>query len=95
MLDGGRFAPKRTAGEPVPVQATIFADGHDVLRAVVRWKAPGGRRWHEAPLTHVDVDAVEPVDAGDSALDDQPGGHEISQERRLLGSPLTEVGHAR
>jgi starch synthase (maltosyl-transferring) len=55
VLDGGRFAPKRTTGESVPVEATIFADGHDVLRAVVRWKAPGGRRWNEAPLTHVDA----------------------------------------
>ncbi|HEU4975501.1 MAG TPA: alpha-1,4-glucan--maltose-1-phosphate maltosyltransferase [Baekduia sp.] len=54
VLDGGRFAPKRTAGERVDVRATIFADGHDVLRAVVRWKAPGGRRWTEAPLQHVD-----------------------------------------
>jgi starch synthase (maltosyl-transferring) len=54
VVDGGRFALKRAVGEPVEVSATIFADGHDVLRAVVRWKAPGGRRWHEAPLTHID-----------------------------------------
>src|SRR3954464_1328811 len=45
VIDGGRFAPKRTAGEAVTVRATIFADGHDVLRAVVKVKAPGGRRW--------------------------------------------------
>ncbi|WP_321167685.1 alpha-1,4-glucan--maltose-1-phosphate maltosyltransferase [Baekduia soli] len=55
MLDGGRFAAKRSVGESVPVSATIFADGHDVLRAVVRWRAPGGRRWSEAPLTHIDA----------------------------------------
>ncbi|MDX6726457.1 MAG: hypothetical protein QOK49_1262 [Baekduia sp.] len=54
VVDGGRFAIKRTPGESVDVRATIFADGHDVLRAVVRWKAPGGRRWHESPLTHID-----------------------------------------
>ena len=54
VLDCGRFDPKRTVGESVQVSATIFADGHDVLRAVVRWKAPQGRRWHEAPLLHVD-----------------------------------------
>jgi starch synthase (maltosyl-transferring) len=54
VLDAGRYAPKRTVGEQVDVSATIFADGHDVLRAVVKWKAPGGRRWAEAPLTHVD-----------------------------------------
>ncbi|QEC50702.1 DUF3416 domain-containing protein [Baekduia soli] len=55
VLDGGRFAAKRSVGESVPVSATIFADGHDVLRAVVRWRAPGGRRWSEAPLTHIDA----------------------------------------
>jgi starch synthase (maltosyl-transferring) len=56
VVEGGRYAPKRTVGEAVDVSATIFADGHDVLRAVVRWKAPGARRWHEAPLTHIDED---------------------------------------
>jgi starch synthase (maltosyl-transferring) len=54
VLDGGRYAPKRTLGESVDVRATIFADGHDVLRAVVKHKAPGGRRWNEEPLTHID-----------------------------------------
>jgi starch synthase (maltosyl-transferring) len=54
VIDGGRYAPKRTVGETVDVRATIFADGHDVLRAVVKWKSPSGRRWHEAPLTHID-----------------------------------------
>ena len=35
-IDGGRFPIKRTAGERVEVTATIFADGHDVVAAVVR-----------------------------------------------------------
>jgi starch synthase (maltosyl-transferring) len=35
-VDGGRFPIKRTPGEPVEVSATIFADGHDVIAAVVR-----------------------------------------------------------
>jgi starch synthase (maltosyl-transferring) len=54
VLDGGRYAPKRTAGESVDVRATIFADGHDVLRAVVKVKAPQSRKWAETPLVHVD-----------------------------------------
>jgi starch synthase (maltosyl-transferring) len=33
-VDGGRFAIKRTTGEEVEVVADIFADGHDVIRAV-------------------------------------------------------------
>jgi starch synthase (maltosyl-transferring) len=54
VVDGGRYAPKRTTGETVDVRATIFADGHDVLKAVVKVKAPTSRKWLETPLTHVD-----------------------------------------
>src|SRR5262249_55548873 len=32
-VDGGRFAAKRTVGEPVEVGATIFAEGHELLAA--------------------------------------------------------------
>src|SRR2546429_9716205 len=35
-IDGGRFPIKRTIGETVDVSATIFADGHDVLVAMLR-----------------------------------------------------------
>ena len=35
-VDEGRFAIKRTVGESVDVRADIFADGHDVIAAVVR-----------------------------------------------------------
>jgi starch synthase (maltosyl-transferring) len=35
-IDGGRFAIKRTVGERVDVSANIFADGHDVIAAVLR-----------------------------------------------------------
>ena len=52
----GAIAPKRTVGESVDVRATIFADGHDVLRAVVKVKAPQSRKWRETPLVHVDKD---------------------------------------
>ncbi len=36
QIDGGRFAIKRTPGDSVDVTADIFADGHDVLVAVLR-----------------------------------------------------------
>ena len=36
-LDHGRFAAKAIVDEPVVVRAVIFADGHDVLAAAVRW----------------------------------------------------------
>src|SRR6267142_393338 len=35
-IDGGRFAIKRSVGEEVDVIADIFADGYDVIAAVLR-----------------------------------------------------------
>jgi starch synthase (maltosyl-transferring) len=54
-VDGGRWPVKRTVGDTVHVGADVFRDGHEVLRAVVRWRAPGERRWQEAPLVAVDA----------------------------------------
>jgi len=55
MIDCGRYPSKRTVGDAVSVSADIFADGHDVLRAVVRSKAPGTRRWEENPMVRIDA----------------------------------------
>src|SRR5205085_8339095 len=39
-IDGGtRYAPKRCVGDTVTVSADIFRDGHEILRAVVRYRA--------------------------------------------------------
>jgi starch synthase (maltosyl-transferring) len=54
-VDGGRYAPKRCVGDTVKVTADIFRDGHEIMRAVVRYKAPGGRRWLETPMHAVDA----------------------------------------
>ena len=54
-VDGGRWPVKRTVGDTVNVSADIFRDGHEVLRAVVRWRAPGEKGWQESPLTAVDA----------------------------------------
>lgn len=69
LIDGGRYAPKRTVGEDVAVKATIFADGHDVLKAVVKVKAPNSRRWFEHPLAHVDRHVDGDTYAGSFAVD--------------------------
>jgi starch synthase (maltosyl-transferring) len=55
-LDCGRWPAKRTLGESLEVTATIFADGHDVLRAAVRHRAPVARKWSEAPMEHLGND---------------------------------------
>ena len=53
-VDGGRYPAKRCVGDTVTVAADIFRDGHDMLRAVARYRGPGERRWREAPLRPVD-----------------------------------------
>jgi starch synthase (maltosyl-transferring) len=57
MVDGGRFPIKRTPGEPVVVIAAVYADGHDVLSAVLQYRhVPAGRAlphdegWHEVAM---------------------------------------------
>jgi starch synthase (maltosyl-transferring) len=66
QADCGRFPAKAVVGDRVPVWATIFRDGHEVLGAAVRHRPQGERRWREAPmhesgndrwLGHVEVDA--------------------------------------
>jgi starch synthase (maltosyl-transferring) len=54
-VDGGRYPAKRCVGDTVTVTADVFRDGHEMLRAAVRYKAPGARRWLEAPMHPVDA----------------------------------------
>jgi starch synthase (maltosyl-transferring) len=58
-VDSGRFPIKRTVGEPIEVTADIFADGHDVLAAVVRYREAGEDTWREVPLVHTGHDHWE------------------------------------
>jgi starch synthase (maltosyl-transferring) len=55
VVDCGRYAPKRCVGDRVTVASDIFSDGHEKLRAVVRYKAPGGRGWLESEMTAIDA----------------------------------------
>ncbi len=49
-IDGGRFAIKRVVGERVVVEADIFADGHDSLAAVLKFRAAENSEWSEVPM---------------------------------------------
>ena len=49
-IDGGRWPAKRVIGERVVVEADIFADGHDLISAVVRWRRTGSERWTESAM---------------------------------------------
>ena len=50
-IDCGRFPIKRTIGETVEVTADIFADGHDVLYAVLRHRPSSRADWEEIPMS--------------------------------------------
>jgi starch synthase (maltosyl-transferring) len=54
-VDEGRFAAKRCAGDTVTVSADIFRDGHDILRALVRYRGPGDTEWREAEMRPIDA----------------------------------------
>ena len=55
-VDGGRFPIKRSAGEDVAVTVDMFADGHDLIAGVLKYrKAPpataaADAAWTEVPL---------------------------------------------
>ena len=54
QVDCGQFTTRAVAGETVPVEATIFRDGHnEVVAAAVRLTGPGDRRGQLIPLTEV------------------------------------------
>jgi starch synthase (maltosyl-transferring) len=50
-VDCGRSAPKRSLGETVVVEADIFRDGHEQLRAAVVHRPPGGDAEVVVPMT--------------------------------------------
>ena len=73
-IDGGRFPVKRTVGERVIVSADIFADGHDVLAGVVKYRraptappsaAPALRR----PGAVAQQDRIIPIQRGSQRFD--------------------------
>ncbi len=46
----GSFPVRTVIGDPVDVTAHVFADGHDALRAVLRYRCPGDPEWQETDL---------------------------------------------
>lgn len=49
-VDGGRYPAKRTVGERVDVSASIFGDGHDHLRAEVKYKFGANGPWRSVEM---------------------------------------------
>jgi starch synthase (maltosyl-transferring) len=55
-VDGGLFPIKRTVGESVVVEADVFADGHDAVRAVVLFRREGEASWSERAMEAIGND---------------------------------------
>ena len=49
-LDGGRFPIKRVPGEEVRVEADVFADGHDLVAAALRFRQVTEDEPREVPM---------------------------------------------
>src|ERR1700694_5894193 len=54
-VDDGRYPAKRCVGDAVTVGADIFRDGHELLRAVVRYRGPGEEHWRDAEMRRIDA----------------------------------------
>ena len=50
LVDGGRYRAKRCVGDAVAVSAAIFRDGHDIVRAVARYRRRGERGWRQVAM---------------------------------------------
>ncbi|HKB32272.1 MAG TPA: maltotransferase domain-containing protein, partial [Candidatus Dormibacteraeota bacterium] len=49
-IDSGAFPAKRSVGERVTVEADVFADGHDALACVLRWRHESSQLWNDVPM---------------------------------------------
>jgi starch synthase (maltosyl-transferring) len=58
-LNGGRYPIKRVVGDEVKVSADIFADGHEVLSAVLLHRPDGQSQWSEVPMAALENDRWE------------------------------------
>ena len=57
LLDCGRYAVKRVAGQTMRVTADVFKDGHDVIAVVLKWRKADGKSWRETAMKHDGNDA--------------------------------------
>jgi starch synthase (maltosyl-transferring) len=55
-IDCGRYPAKRIVGDSCIVEADVFRDGHDVIRAAVKWRRKNTADFQEAPMELVDND---------------------------------------
>jgi starch synthase (maltosyl-transferring) len=56
IVDGGRYPVKRIVGEPCIVEADIFRDGHQIIRAAVKYRRKSDEGFSESPMVPFDND---------------------------------------
>jgi starch synthase (maltosyl-transferring) len=89
VVDLGRLPAKATVGEPFPVSATIFREGHDKLGADVVLISPKGKRQPPVPLEK----QADPVDRYLAwVTPDAPGAWTF--EVRAWSDPVATWQHA-
>jgi len=54
LVNGGRYAIKRLAGEKVAVWGDVFKDGHDVISVMLKWRKAGEMAWQEKAMDCAD-----------------------------------------
>ena len=50
QVEAGRFPSKRSLGEKVAIEADVFADGHDAVACVMRYRHHSESAWTEVPM---------------------------------------------
>ncbi len=55
-VDGGRYPAKRIAGEPCVVEADIFREGHQIIRAALKYRRKRDESFAESPMQPLDND---------------------------------------
>lgn len=58
-VENGRYAVKRLQNESLLVQATLVADGHDIVRGALAWRKAGQRQWQYQSLTALGNDRYQ------------------------------------
>jgi starch synthase (maltosyl-transferring) len=58
-IDCGLYAVKRTVGDLFRVEADIFSHGHDVVKAVCRYRKQGDTEWTEVEMSPIANDRWE------------------------------------
>ncbi len=55
-LNGGRYPVKREVGDALVVEADIVKEGHDIMAAVLKYRAAGEDAWRETPMRFLEND---------------------------------------